>query len=327
MLGGSTKADLFVARASIGGSGFSTDVAETVAKVRGVSAVSAVGFGQARFAGSSTSYSSIDPTNADRLLNLDVSAGRTSDLGTTGVMVRKDEAAKHHWTIGSTVAAEFASTGKHQLHVTAIFDRKTGFIDGSYLLGLNEQSAYDGTRLDRAALVLLAPGAKSAVVQGGIAAALASHPDAKILTQKQYEKEAGGFVDQLVIFITVMLLLAVVIALLGIVNTLALSVFERTRELGLLRAVGMTRAQVRAMVRWESVVIALIGAAAGAALGIGLGAALVRAMKDDGITSTVIPGGQIALYVALAAVAGVLAALGPARSAAKVDVLKAVVTD
>ena len=94
-----------------------------------------------------------------------------------------------------------------------------------------------------------------------ITAALADHPDAKVLDQEEYEKEAGGFVDQLLTFVTVMLLLAVIIALLGIVNTLALSVFERTRELGLLRAVGMTRAQVRAMVRWESVVISLIGAA------------------------------------------------------------------
>jgi putative ABC transport system permease protein len=125
----------------------------------------------------------------------------------------------------------------------------------------------------------------------------------------------------------VMLMLAVLIALLGIVNTLVLSVFERTRELGLLRAVGMTRQQVRAMVRWESVVISLIGALAGAALGIGLGLALSQALADEGIKAISIPGLQVALYVALAAVAGVLAAIGPARSAAKVDVLKAVVAD
>jgi putative ABC transport system permease protein len=118
-----------------------------------------------------------------------------------------------------------------------------------------------------------------------------------------------------------------VIALLGIVNTLALSVFERTRELGLLRAVGMTRGQVRAMVRWESVVISLIGALAGAGLGIGFGVALAKALADNGIKSVVVPLPSIALYVGLAAVAGIIAAVGPARSAAKVDVLKAVVTD
>ena len=117
------------------------------------------------------------------------------------------------------------------------------------------------------------------------------------------------------------------IALLGIVNTLALSVFERTRELGLLRAVGMTRGQVRAMVRWESAVISLIGALSGAALGIGIGLALSQALKDEGIKAISIPVPQVAMYVVLAAVAGILAAVGPARSAARVDVLKAVVTD
>ena len=171
-------------------------------------------------------------------------------------------------------------------------------------------------------------GADQDEVQDAIAAALADHPDAKVLDQEGFEEEASGFIDGLLTFVTVMLLLAVVIALLGIVNTLALSVFERTRELGLLRAVGMTRGQVRAMVRWESVVISLIGAAdAAPALGIGIGLALSRALKDEGITGISIPGPQIAVYVALAAVAGVLAAVGPARSAAKVDVLKAVVTD
>ncbi len=117
------------------------------------------------------------------------------------------------------------------------------------------------------------------------------------------------------------------IALLGIVNTLALSVFERTRELGLLRAVGMTRAQVREMVRWESVVISLIGAGAGAVLGIGLGLVLAQALKSEGIEAVSVPWASIAAYVVAAAVAGMVAAIGPARSASKVDVLKAVVTD
>ena len=110
-----------------------------------------------------------------------------------------------------------------------------------------------------------------------------------MLDQEEFEKVASGFIDQLLTFVSVMLLLAVFIALLGIVNTLALSVYERTRELGLLRAVGMTRGQVRAMVRWESVVISLIGAAAGAVLGTGLGLALAQALKDEGIKAISVP--------------------------------------
>lgn len=189
------------------------------------------------------------------------------------------------------------------------------------------QDAFAGPQLVTAALVTLDPGADQTTVQGAISTALADHPDARVLDEAGYEKQASGFIDQLLAFVTVMLLLAVVIALLGIVNTLALSVFERTRELGLLRAVGMTRGQVRAMVRWESVVISLIGAITGAVLGIGLGLALSQALKDQGITAISVPALQVTLYVVLAAVAGVLAAIGPARAAAKVDVLKAVVTD
>ena len=189
------------------------------------------------------------------------------------------------------------------------------------------QEALAGPQLVTGAFVTIADGADRDDVQAAITVALDDHPDAKVLDRDAFEKEASGFIDGLLTFMTVMLALAVMIALLGIVNTLALSVFERTRELGLLRAVGMTRGQVRAMVRWESAVISLIGAVSGAALGIGIGLAMSQILKDEGIKSISIPVVQIAIYVAVAAVAGVLAALGPARAAAKVDILKAVVTD
>ena len=202
-----------------------------------------------------------------------------------------------------------------------------GWIGDDYILSIAEQNAFAGPSLVSTGLVTLAPGADQAQVQAAITDALAAHPDAKVLDQAGFEKEASGFIDQLLTFVTVMLLLAVLIALLGIVNTLALSVFERTRELGLLRAIGMTRSQVRAMVRWESAVISLIGALSGAGLGIGIGLALSQALKDEGIKAISIPTLQVAIYVVLAAFAGVAAAIGPARSAARVDVLKAVVTD
>ena len=326
-LGDSTHADLFITRASIGAEGFSARVGAEVSGVDGVQTVSMTGFGEARFAGAGTTYTAIDPATADRVMDLQVSSGHTADLSTTAVMVRNDVAEAHHWHVGSTVRAEFASTGKHDLQITAIYDRHDGFVGSDYVLSRAAAALLDGKRLDTAGLVLVAPGANRDAVQDRISAALADHPDAKVVTQSQFERDTAGFIDQLLIFVSVMLLLAVVIALLGIVNTLALSVFERTRELGLLRAVGMTRNQVRAMVRWESVVISLIGAAIGALLGVAFGVVLVRALKDQGVSTTDVPVLQVVLYVAAAAVAGVLAAIGPARSAAKVDVLKAVVTD
>jgi putative ABC transport system permease protein len=124
--------------------------------------------------------------------------------------------------------------------------------------------------------------------------------------------------------VTALLALSIIIALFGIVNTLALSVFERTRELGLLRAVGMARRQVRSMIRGESVIIAVLGAVLGLAVGVLFGWAIVAGLSDQGITHVVVPGGQLVLYVVLAAIAGVVAAVFPARRAARLDVLAAI---
>jgi putative ABC transport system permease protein len=321
-----TNADLYVTTSSPSAPGFSPSVIDDVADVEGVDEVSATGFGLARFDGADASYSAVDPTNAEEVMNLEVSEGSLSDIGTDGVVVAESAATQHGWALGDTVTAEFAESGEHTLQVVGVFAGK-GWISDNFILSLEQQTAFAGQQLWGAGLVTLAAGADRSHVQDVIASALADHPDAQVLDQKGFEKAASGFIDQLLTFMTVMLALAVLIALLGIVNTLALSVFERTRELGLLRAVGMTRNQIRAMVRWESAVISLIGALTGAGLGIGIGLAMSQVLKDYGIESISIPVGQITVYVAVAGVAGILAALGPARSAAKVDVLKAVVTD
>jgi putative ABC transport system permease protein len=124
-----------------------------------------------------------------------------------------------------------------------------------------------------------------------------------------------------------MLLLAIFIALLGIANTLALSIIERTRELGMMRAVGMTRTQLRSMIRWESVIIAIQGTLLGIVVGVFFGWALVTALSDEGIETFRLPVATLVVIVVLAALAGVLAAVWPARRAAKLDVLRAVVTE
>ncbi len=326
VLADQVDADLYVVASSTQAEGFSPSVVAAVAAVDGVDQVSANGWGQARFEGADHSYSAIDPSNAERIANLKLSAGSLADLGEDDVMVADSVAQDHGWSVGDTVKAEFAETGRHRLNIAAIYGAK-GWISDDYVVSLPAQRALAGPQLVTGSFVTIDEGADIGVVQDAIDAALADHPDATVLDRTGFEKRASGFIDTLLTFMTVMLALAVMIALLGIVNTLALSVFERTRELGLLRAVGMTRSQVRAMVRWESAVISLIGAVSGAALGIGIGLAMSQILKDEGIKSISVPIGQIAVYVAVAAVAGILAAVGPARSAAKVDVLRAVVTD
>jgi putative ABC transport system permease protein len=326
LLENSTKADLFVQPVSAQAEGFSPDAARLVAAAPGVAVASPTSWGEMRVNGVDAFFSSIDPATVDAVLDLEVVAGSAAALGTDGVLVGAQLAAENGWTVGSVVDAEFAATGTTPLQVQGLYEG-TGYLGGEYLISIAAHEARVPYRLDTGVLVGLEAGADLPAVQDAISAALLAQPDAKVLTPRQFAEERAGVVKQLLTLMTVLLLLAVVIALLGIVNTLALSVHERTRELGLLRAVGMTTGQVRAMVRWESVLISLIGGAAGAGLGLGLGAALTQAAKGDVVTVIDVPIGTIAVYVALAVLAGVVAAIGPARSASRVDVLRAVVTE
>jgi len=327
ILSDASTADLFVTAPSLQIEGFSPEVTKVVANVPGVAVVSPTSYGRARFAGSSSAYDSVDPKTVEEVLNLGIMSGSVADLGPDGVLLSAAAATAHGWKVGDPVPVEFAATGPQVLTVRGVYGTNTGFVADDYVISRATHEANAADRLDGAALVKVADGADVQVVQDRITAALAKHPDAKVLDRQGYEQDLNGVVDQLLTFVQVMLLLSVIIALLGIVNTLALSVFERTRELGLLRAVGMTKAQVRAMVRWESVVISLIGAGLGAALGVGLGLALVQSLKGNGITEIAVPSANVVAFVIAAAFAGVLAAVGPSRSAAGVDVLKAVVTD
>jgi putative ABC transport system permease protein len=173
-------------------------------------------------------------------------------------------------------------------------------------------------------LVLRAPDATEGEARSAIENALQPFPNVEVLSQEELQGQQEDLVGQLLGLINALLGLAVLIALIGIINTLALSVLERTRELGLLRAVGMSRRQIRSMVRWESVIIALLGGVLGLAVGIFFGWILVTALKDEGITALAFPGGQLLLFLVLAGIAGVVAAIGPARRAARLNVLDAI---
>src|SRR3954467_9369036 len=322
----STNAALYITPASGQGGGFSPEVTEIVKRVPGVASVSAVGYGTAKIAGGSTTYSSVDPATLAEALKLKLTAGSVAELDHSGVLVKTATAKANKWHVGQHVPVVFPATGKQDFTIRGTFDG-TGYLDGDYLISLKTEEANVADRLESGGLVMLDKGANQATVKAAVAHALSAHPDAKVMDRKEFAKAVGGIVDQLLALVSIMLLLSVLIAFLGIVNTLALSVYERTRELGLLRAVGMTRGQVRSMVRWESVIISTIGATVGAGLGVGLGAALSDALKGNGVTTVAIPGAQIGFYLVAAAFAGVLAAVGPGRSASRVDVLKAVVTD
>ena len=169
------------------------------------------------------------------------------------------------------------------------------------------------------------PGATG--MQDKIDQALADQPIVTAKDQAAYAAEQREPIDQFVLIIFALLGLALLIAVLGIVNTLALSVIERTREVGLLRAIGVSRGQLRWMITLESVVISSLGAILGVLLGIGFGLALMTAVRDEGLDVIRVPFDQVAVFLLLSVVIGMLAAILPARRAARLDVLDAISTD
>ncbi|SCG49542.1 putative ABC transport system permease protein [Micromonospora echinaurantiaca] len=175
--------------------------------------------------------------------------------------------------------------------------------------------------------IQLAPGTSVASVQPQVEALLADSPEVSVADRDAFIEQQAGQLDGLLTMIQILLALAIVIAVLGIINTLALSVLERTRELGLLRAIGLRRAQTMRMITVEAVVISVFGALLGVAVGSGLGAAVVEALKDEGITDLVLPWDQMGVMLGLAAIVGVIAAVLPAVRAARINVLGAIAHD
>ena len=182
-------------------------------------------------------------------------------------------------------------------------------------------------KADNYLLVTKQPGADTAAIQAEVEAQTANLPTVTVKDQEGFAEEQRAPIDSMLLIINALLGLALVIAVLGIVNTLALSVIERTREVGLLRAIGLSRFQLRRMIRLEAVAIALLGAALGVTMGIVFGLALMTSLRDEGLEVISVPYVQLAGYVVASALVGILAAVFPARRAARLDVLRAIATE
>ena len=217
-------------------------------------------------------------------------------------------------------------TGARDLPIAGIITA-SGLVRADIVVPLAVLEAGGVPPVDNILYVNRAAGADPAAVTAGIDAVLADLPTVTLKDQAAYTAEESSLYDPVLGIVYALLGLAIVIAVLGIVNTLALSVIERTREVGLLRAVGMSRRQVRSMIRLESVAIAVLGAVLGIGLGLAFGISLQHALTGQGIPVLSIPGVQLGGFVGLAALAGVLAAVFPARRAARMDVLRAVTTE
>ncbi|MFC7493551.1 MULTISPECIES: ABC transporter permease [unclassified Nocardioides] len=267
--------------------------------------------------------SALSTDGLERVVDLGLESGSLDDLRPGSMLVSSTEAEQLGVGPGDPVVVTFPETGDRVMRVAGTFS-KGSFLNASYVITIDDFDANVTSRLDAAILLTTSPGVGADDAKERIEAALADYPNVTVNTPADITRKAQQSVDQLLGIVTALLLLAVVIAVLGIVNTLVLSVLERTRELGLLRAVGGTRGQVRAVVRRESVLMSVLGALTGVALGVAAGVALARALTAEGITTVTVPLTTLAVYVAVAIAVGLLAAIGPARRASRVDVLSAV---
>ncbi|MGZ4459676.1 MAG: ABC transporter permease [Nocardioidaceae bacterium] len=323
---GGNRSDLILKPAGQGSTGISPAVADILRKRDDVASVVEMRYSGARVQGSSTAIAGLQSGSIDQVADLGIVDGSLDAFGPGSMLLGSNQATKLGLAPGDTVAVTFPETGVQHLKVAATFERDA-LIGSPYVVSLPDFARNVTSRLDEAILVRDRAGTPPKQVQTAVTRALHDYPNVTVSNPAELTRDAQASVDKLLGLVTALLLLAVIVAVLGIVNTLALSVVERTRELGLMRAVGATRRQVRGVVRRESVLMSLLGAVTGIVLGTVAGVALSRAMLDSGVTAVRVPVPTLVVYVVVAAVVGVLAAVGPARRASRVDVLHAVTVD
>ncbi|HEX2895135.1 MAG TPA: FtsX-like permease family protein [Marmoricola sp.] len=319
------RSDLILQPAGIG-SGMPESVAALMRQRDDVTDVVALRESSARVDGHSAWVTGIDTAGLSKVIDLGIETGGLDGLGQGGVLVSDKKAEELGVGVGDTLTVSYPETGSVRMRVAGTFSK--GFlINATYVMGMADYAANVTSKLDAAIMMKNAPGANPAQTKAAVKKALAEYPSVTVSDPQELTEDARASVNQMLGLVTALLLLAVIVAILGIVNTLVLSVVERTRELGLLRAVGATRRQVRTVVRRESVLMSLLGAISGVALGTGAGIALSRALADQGISTVTVPATTLVVYLVIAAVVGVLAAIGPARRASRVDVLHAITTE
>ena len=301
---------------------FSTEVADSIEKVDGVAVVSRVRNVPALVDGSRTAVTGVDPATMGAVQNLGLDA---QALAAGGLATDSKTAADAGVQVGDTVEVTWGSGEKATFVVRQVYEAQAAFSGWTASLQTLEDAGLPA--VDTFVYVKLAPGADPTAVRAELDTIQAEYPTVKIQDQTEFKESISGQINQLLNLVYALLGLSVIIAIFGVVNTLALSIIERTREIGMLRAVGTQRSQVRTMIRWESILISFFGAVTGVLLGLVLGTSLQRLLADQGIDQLAVPWALILVVLVATAVVGVLAAVWPARRAANLDVLAAIRTE
>jgi putative ABC transport system permease protein len=316
------RADIAVTAGGFGSGGIDPQLVSTIAALPGIGTVSGLGRGQVLIGGQAEEVSIVDPATIGAVLDLAASPGSIAGLQPSQLAVSARQAAADHWRIGSPVVVTMPDGTAEALTVGAIYGSAT--LAGDFVLPEAAWAPHSIQSLDRAVFVRLPAGTPLPAALAAVRRSVAPYAGPTVEDRTSYLAAAGSALNVVLGIVYVLLALAIVIAVLGIANTLSLAVHERTREIGLLRAVGQTRRQLRSMIRLESVIVALFGAAGGMALGVAIGSALAEAAGNAaGLTALTIPAGPLIAVAVLAGIAGLLAAIRPARRAARLPLLAA----
>ncbi len=304
---------------------FSPQLAKDLSTDTDFSAVSSLRQGAEAKIGTSVVFpSGVDPATIGQVANFEMDSGSMDALSQpNSVVVSRTAADAKGYTVGSTIPMAFARTGTQQLTVVGVFEANALLSD--YAVSLETYDANVTQQLDTVVFLKYAEGVDQGAARARVEALVTKdYPTVQVNDQDQTKQEYVNQVNQVFAIVYVLLFLSVLISAFGIVNTLGLSIYERVRELGLLRAVGMSKRQVKRMIRVEAVIIAVLGAVLGLLVGVLFGWALQRALSDQGIDHLTIPVGELVVMLIVAALIGVVAAIWPARRAAKLNMLEAI---
>ncbi|MET7361268.1 FtsX-like permease family protein [Streptomyces sp. NPDC005562] len=310
-----------------GGSGLSPKLAPALAERPEVATAVGLGEGTAEVNGEGRALTVTDPGAFATSFELGKVDGSLAGLGTNGIALTRSAADKQDLKVGSRAELGFADGKKQTFTVRAVYGRSE--LAGDYVITREAWAPHRMQDSDRLVSVTFKDGVSTAEGKAAVAETARKYGNPDVQTRSEYAETSASGIDMMLTLVYALLALAVLIALLGIANTLTLAIHERTRELGLLRAVGQTRAQLRAMVRWESMLVAAFGTAGGLALGGFLGWVLVKASDSttESAFAFAVPPVQLVVVALVGLTAGALAGLRPARRAARLDVLRAIATE
>ena len=301
-------------------------MSETLAEVPELSAVTGVRTISVSINGDEKQVGSADPVALEQLIDVNLQSGSWEGLQEGGIFVHEDPARDLGLEVGSTLEATFQNGVEHEFTVAGIYS--DAYLVGNWLMPSTVvDEIITGEQSDFFVAMKTADGVSEADARQAIEAALVDYPQTKLETADQFKDSQAEQIDQLLVIITVLLAFAIIIAVLGISITLGLAVFERTREIGLMRAVGMTRRQTRRMVRWEAIIVSTFGAIVGIVLGTLIGIVLSLAVPDTIIDEISFSVPTIIAILIGAVLAGLIAALYPSFKASRMDVLEAIATE